>query len=252
MTMTILSDDDIAHYRRKGWVTARGFFPSAEAAQLKHWTEEIAALPEVPGRQMVYWERPEGAAPILQRIENFCPFHAGMDKLVRTGRLMAAVAALLGAPALLYKDKINFKPPGGSGFELHQDQQAGWSAYAPLFLTAMISIDRATEENGCLQIADMERQRVLLGAEWKPLAAADLGGHGLVNVPTEPGDVIFFDSYVAHASERNRSADQRRILYLTYNRLADGDHRARYFDDKRASFPPDIERLPGREYKFRV
>lgn len=247
-----LSAADLAHFRRTGWVAARGFFSPDEAQGLTRWTEEIEALPEVPGRHMVYWEKPEGGPRILQRIENFCPFHAGMDGLVRAGRLMAAVEALLEAPSVLYKDKINFKPPGGSGFELHQDQQAGWSAYAPIFLTALISIDRATKENGCLQIADMERPRGMLGQEWKPLAAADLGGHRLVDVPTEPGDVIFFDSYVAHASERNQSAQQRRILYLTYNRAADGDHRARYFHDKRLSFPPDVEREPGREYKFRV
>jgi hypothetical protein len=74
----------------------------------------------------------------------------------------------------------------------------------------------------------------------------------LVPVPTEPGDVIFFDSFVPHASKPNPSQACRRVLYLTYNRLADGDHRHRYFDDKRQSFPPDIERVPGRTYKFRV
>ena len=44
----------------------------------------------------------------------------------------------------------------------------------------------------------------------------------------------------------------RRALYVTYNRAADGDHRARYFAEKRANFPPDIEREPGKEYRFRV
>jgi hypothetical protein len=34
--------------------------------------------------------------------------------------------------------------------------------------------------------------------------------------------------------------------------VAEGDHRARYFDEKRESFPPDVERRPGIEYKFRV
>ena len=42
------------------------------------------------------------------------------------------------------------------------------------------------------------------------------------------------------------------MLYLTYNRASDGDWCERYFTDKRASFPPDIERQPGVEYKFRV
>ena len=246
-----LSADDIAHYRQKGWVAARGFFSPAEAARLSQWTDEICALPEVPGRHMVYWEN-NASGRLLQRIEDFCSFHAGMDELVRQGRLTEAVAELLEAPPVLFKDKLNFKPPGGSGFVLHQDQQAGWSAYAPIFLTALISIDRAWADNGCLQIADMPRPQGLLGQEWKPLTPDELRGHKLMDVPTEPGDVLFFDSYVAHASEANRSDRWRRILYLTYNRLADGDHRAQYYRDKRKNFPPDVERVPGREYKFRV
>jgi hypothetical protein len=64
--------------------------------------------------------------------------------------------------------------------------------------------------------------------------------------------VLFFDSYAPHGSKPNRTAEARRILYLTYNRARDGDHRAAYFADKRANFPPDIERAPGTEYRFRV
>jgi ectoine hydroxylase-related dioxygenase (phytanoyl-CoA dioxygenase family) len=67
-----------------------------------------------------------------------------------------------------------------------------------------------------------------------------------------PGDVMFFDCYAPHQSEPNLTAHQRRNDYLTYNRASDGDHRERYFADKRASYPPDNEREDGRQYVFRV
>jgi ectoine hydroxylase-related dioxygenase (phytanoyl-CoA dioxygenase family) len=67
-----------------------------------------------------------------------------------------------------------------------------------------------------------------------------------------PGDVIFFDSYAPHASKPNFTQAPRRLLYLTYNLLSDGDHRAAYYADKRAAFPPDIEREAGTAYVFRV
>jgi hypothetical protein len=92
----------------------------------------------------------------------------------------------------------------------------------------------------------------LIGREWAPLAAAEMAHFEMVPTPTRPGDVLFFDSFVPHASNPNFSREQRRILYLTYNRASDGDHRIRYFAYKRASFPPDIERLPNVEYRFRV
>ena len=49
-----------------------------------------------------------------------------------------------------------------------------------------------------------------------------------------------------------RSGSPRRNLYLTYNRAGDGDHRERYFADKRKSFPPVNEREAGRSYAYRV
>jgi ectoine hydroxylase-related dioxygenase (phytanoyl-CoA dioxygenase family) len=162
------------------------------------------------------------------------------------------VAQLFGGPAVLFKEKINFKMPGGAGFEPHQDQQAGWTVYAPLFITALVCIDRATLENGCLEMADAPRFAGLIGEEWRPLTAEQMAAFPLTPVPTEPGDVLFFDSYAPHASKPNPTGAARRILYLTYNRASDGDRRERYFADKRASFPPDVERLPGAEYKFRV
>ena len=55
-----------------------------------------------------------------------------------------------------------------------------------------------------------------------------------------------------HASKPNLSDTQRRVLYLTYNGSGHGDHRQRYFAEKRAAFPPDIERRPGERYVFRV
>lgn len=249
-----LGDGDLAQYGASGWVVRRGFFDAAETAAIAQWTDEVTAMPEVPGRQMVYYE-PSLVAPgarVIQRIENFCPYHERFDALVRRSRLAHAADQLLGAPSCLFKEKINYKMAGGAGFEPHQDQQAGWSRYAPIFVTALVCIDRATAANGCLEMPTVPRLKNLIGAEWRPLTSEEMASFELVPVETEPGDVIFFDSYVPHASKPNLTAEPRRILYLSYNCISDGDHRAQYFAEKRANFPPDIEREPGKEYKFRV
>jgi len=249
-----LTARQIENYGKTGWLLAQGFFKPEEVATISQWTDDLAAWPEVPGKQMVYHESSliEAGTRVIQRIENFCPYHPGFDKLVRAGRLCAAVEQLFGAPVLLFKEKINFKMPGGAGFEPHQDQQAGWSRYTSVFVTALVTIDRATIDNGCLEMADAPRFSGLIGEEWRPLTTAEMAGFKLVPVPTEPGDVLFFDSFAPHASKPNLTKVPRRILYLTYNPASEGDHRLRYFADKRANFPPDIERLPGVEYKFRV
>ena len=250
----VLTAQAMAAYGEQGWLLARGFVAPAEVEALARWTDELAARPEEPGKHMVYREPSltDAGLRVIQRIENFCPYHAGFDAFVRGGRVCEAVDQLLGAPACLFKEKINFKMPGGAGFEPHQDQQAGWSRYASMFITALVTIDRAAIANGCLEMGDGARVTGLIGEEWRPLTMAEMTGIGLVPVPTEPGDALFFDSYAPHASKPNMTDHSRRIVYLTYNATAEGDHRARYFAEKRASFPPDVERRPGIEYKFRV
>jgi len=244
----------VANYARQGWTVVPEFFSAAETAQLARFTYEVCRMPEVSGKQMVYHELSllDARARVIQRIENFCPYHFGFDQLIRGNRLQSAVEQLLDAPAVLFKDKINFKMSGGAGFEPHQDQQAGWSRYAPLFVTALVSIDPATLENGCLEMANSPRKSRLIGREWAPLTAQEMADFDLLPVPTRAGDVVLFDSYAPHASRPNLTPGQRRVLYVTYNRAADGDHRNTYYADKRTSYPPDIERPPGVEYRFRV
>jgi len=241
-------------FLRDGFVVVPHLFDGEEIGRISAWTDELERRPDEPGRAMKYFE-PSLLHPgerVLQRIENFCPFHAGFAALCDSDRLLGAASALFGEPAALFKDKINFKLPGGGGFKPHQDQQAGWSVYADLFITAMVSIDATTADNGCLELCAGHRSRGLLGEEWKPLTDEDMQRLGSRPVPTRPGDAVFFDSYTPHASAPNLTAERRRVLYITYNRRSAGDHRVRYYADKRKSFPPDIERDPTRTYTFRV
>jgi hypothetical protein len=245
------TQQDCARMARDGYLVVPGFFDAGQTSDILRWTRELETAPEIPGRHWVYHEDSltEPNRRLIQRIENFCPFHAGFDQLIRHGALARWTAALMGAEVVLFKEKINFKMPGGPGFKAHQDQQAGWTRYAPLFVTVLVTIDPATVENGCLEIVPGRHREGLIGEEWNPLDEAKLG---LQPVPTAPGDVIFFDSFVPHASKPNFTNEPRRLLYLTYNLAAAGDHRAQYYAEKHASFPPDIERDGTKSYVFRV
>ncbi|MFQ5774436.1 MAG: phytanoyl-CoA dioxygenase family protein [Kiloniellaceae bacterium] len=253
-TLKVLTRDQIDAFKRDGFVFVPGFFDPAETGRITAWTDEVAGWPEAPGRHMVYYEDSlsEPGRRVVQRIEDVTPFHAGFWGLFTEGRLIGAVAELLDEPAVLFKDKINFKMPGGDGFKAHQDAQAGWNVYARYYVTALVSIDAATAQNGCLELAAGWHDRGLIGAEWTPLGERETSAMDFVAYPTAPGDAMFFDSYAPHRSGPNLTDRPRRVLYVTYNRASQGDHRARYFADKRRSFPPDIERAPGKTYVFRV
>lgn len=247
----ILTDDQVQQFSDDGFLVLRGGFSADEMARIAGWTDEVLALPEVSGRHWVFHEKSQKGddRDLVSRIERIAPYHDGFKAL--TEALRGPVAQLLGEDAALFKEKINFKMPGGDGFKPHQDSQAGWDAYTDFFISALVSIDPATEENGCLKMVRGHHKGGMFQS-WEPMTDADMAGMEFQPVPTEPGDVVFFDSFAPHASEANMSDTIRRIYYATYNRASAGDFMDRYYADKHKNFPPDIDRDPAKQYVFRV
>jgi len=246
-----LTESQLADFKTNGFLVVRSGISDTDMQLLQNWTSELLALPEEPGKHWVYHERSlkNENRDLVCRIENITPFHEGYRNLANA--LKTPVGQLLGEQATLFKEKVNFKMPGGDGFKPHQDSQAGWDAYADFFISVLISIDEATVENGCLEICAGHHKRGLFQS-WEPLGDDDMEGMEFVPVPTRPGDLIFFDCYAPHQSKANMSNQIRRIYYATYNRESAGDHLEQYYADKHKNYPPDIDRTSGKDYIFRV
>jgi len=247
----VLSGKQIQDFSRDGYLAVSGAFDADQMQMIEAWTNELAAMPEVTGKQWVYHEQSqtEPDVELISRIEKISPFHADFAELSRS--LAGAAGQLLAEDAVLFKEKVNFKMPGGDGFKPHQDSQAGWEDYAPYFITVMVCIDEATLENGCLQVVPGKQNTGLYRA-WEPLTDDDMAEMNFLPAPTSPGDLLLFDSYTPHYSEPNHSPDIRRMYFATYNKASDGDHFDQYHDDKYKNYPPDIDRDPDRKYVFRV
>ncbi len=246
-----LSNEQIEEFKNTGFLVIRNLYDAEKMKTITAWTEEVTNYPEVAGSVMMYFEESklEKGKRILSRMEDIEPFHQGFSDLFVRGEIQQVASQLFNDDAVLFKDKINYKMPGSDGFKAHQDVQAGWDRYSKLHITALVSVDASTIENGCLEVANGYHNNGLIGEQWAPL---EEDGLDYVSLPTEPGDAVFFDSYAPHRSKPNLSNDQRRVLYVTYNAAAEGDHRRQYYDDKRLSYPPDIERDADKEYVFRV
>jgi len=241
-------------YERDGYLVLRGLFASAEVERMSAWVDALASQPPVPGGAMLYYEddRNDPGRRILSRIEKFADPGQPFERLLREHPLRRAIDTLLGGAAVLFKEKVNLKLPGGGGFEPHQDIQAGWDDYAPYFLSAAIALDDSNSGNGCLELAPGQHRRGWIGERWKPLTPQETAAMRFEPVPLAPGDAVLFDCFLPHRSAPNLSGGPRRNIYLTYNRAGDGDHRERYFAAKRRDFPPDNEREPGKSYVYRV
>ena len=247
-------NQQLSDFQRDGYLIIRGLFTRDEMARQGAAIDELAARPPEIGKQMAYYEDSllVAGTRVLSRIERYVEYEPTLASLVHDPRLVDLTSALLGDQAILFKDKINFKMPGGGGFTPHQDIQPGWDTYASYFISVLIAVDANNAENGCLELAPGHHRRGLIGRKWEPLEGKELEGVVFTQYPMDPGDVAFFDCFAPHQSQPNLTDRARRNIYLTFNRRRDGDFRDRYFADKRKSYPPDFERDPNRSYTFRV
>ena len=157
-----------------------------------------------------------------------------------TGTLLDVAGRLLGEPAVLYKEKINYKLPGGAGYSAHQDAPAYPMISA--HVSAMIAIDDADETNGGLEVVSDHFDAVLPTDDRgciEPAVAASLDWRP-VAVPA--GSTLWFHSRTPHRSAANRSSRPRRALYPTYNAASEGRPQGRVL--RGTSRPPSPEPIP--------
>ncbi len=230
MTATGL-DDAVRHFAVQGWVVVDVLPPSTRAS-LAAWSDEVAALPESAG--VLQHRELTDTGPQLCRSEHFIDAHAGLRELLTRGALVEVAGALLGEPAVLYKEKINHKLPGGAGYSAHQDAPA--YPLVASHVSAMVAIDDVDPDNGALEVVSQCFDDVLPTDERGCIerSVADRLAWEPVAVPA--GATLWFHSRTPHRSGPNRSSRPRRALYPTYNAASEGDRRSEYYRTKAAAF----------------
>jgi len=222
----------VQHFQERGWVIVDALVP-ATAARVPKWVNEIAALADGEHGVLQHFELTD-SGPQLCRSENFVPVHAAFRALLCNGVLVEIAGALLGEPALLYKEKVNFKLPGGAGYSPHQDAPA--YPMIDVHVSAMVAVDDADESNGGLEVVSGCFDRVLPLDERGCIESSVVEQLDWQAVPVRAGQTLWFHSRTPHRSGPNRSDRPRRALYPTYNAAREGDLRAAYYDAKRAAF----------------
>jgi ectoine hydroxylase-related dioxygenase (phytanoyl-CoA dioxygenase family) len=168
--------------------------------------------------------------------------HAGTSKLwltdvleddiysafVRCLRIVEPMEQVLGGEVYHYHHKMMLKEPfvGGS-WEWHQDYGYWYSnnCLFPYMASCLIAVDRASRENGCLQVIrgshlmgriDHNKTGDQTGADMARVNEA-LKHLELVYCEMEPGCALFFHSNLLHRSDANRSPNPRWSLICCYN-----------------------------------
>jgi hypothetical protein len=212
---------DLESYQTKGFLIVRGLFATDEMDLMKHQAEHelggasVLTKADRAGNpvSLAMWDRPQDDI-------------YGMFS--RNERVVKNAEALLGSEVYLYSAKMIMKNAReGGAWEWHQDY-GYWYDYGclvPSMLSCLIAVDRATKENGCLQVLcgshimgrvnhDRINEQTMANPEHVEAARARFA---LVYLELEPGDSVFFDCNLLHRSDANRS-DHRRWNYIaSYN-----------------------------------
>lgn len=228
-----LTDDRLRAWKRDGWLVLEGLLSSHLVDAVRSWVVEVAGWADV-GRPGLHHHEQTDAGPVVARSERFADAHSELGAFIRGAELGEVLDSLLGEPAVLFKEKVNYKHPGGGGFAPHQDATA--YRFVDHHVSVMVPIDDATEASGCLWFAPGHAAGRLPTDHRGRIDDATAAGLAWRPVEARPGDVVFFDSYAPHHSETNRTDRPRRALYLTYNAASRGDFREAYYADKEAEF----------------
>ena len=215
------------HFEQSGWVLV-DVLDEAGTTQLRSWADDVVDSGDATG--VLHYREMTDHGPRLCRSENFVPSHPGLRELLTRGAMPAMASALLRTPAVLYKEKINYKLAGGAGYAPHQDAPA--YPFVDTHASCMLAIDDSLVHNGCLEVVDAMHREILptddVGCIRPDIAAA------LDWQPMEvrAGQALWFHSRTPHRSGPNRSRHDRRALYPTYNALREGNLRDAYYAEK--------------------
>ena len=208
-----LSTEQVAHFRREGYVAVANFFGAAEVAALRGG---LAELKEAGVFANVAIDG-DGVTTTARQNLQVCPLahhHRFFAALPFHPRVREAVPQLVGHPAYKFLDQIFLKPPRvGAGTNWHQDN-AYFDFADPMVGTAMwIAIHDANLANGTIRVIPRAFER-LMPHRRDPESDHHTRCHPpdegkAVPIELEAGGVLFFCFGTPHATTANNTDRER-------------------------------------------
>lgn len=254
MAEYILTEQQVAQFDHEGFLVIRAQEHNLiDPTLLRTWTDEVRELPREHDKWMPYDETLPDGQRQLMRTENFVDYHAGLASLLNGKALNSILKQLTRDDMLLFKDKINYKLPGGNGFIPHLDAPAYDHIAKIEHTTANFAVHPATIANGCIEVVPRSHVMDVKLANGGAIDKDWEASQTWTPVELDSGDLLIFGSHLAHRSAPNKTNLPRTSVYATYHTVTDGmDLRDRYYKDRRENFPPDHERMPGKDYSAGV
>jgi hypothetical protein len=237
-----LSDRERKELDQSGYVVRTDVFTVGECSAIVEECERLIALLTVEkqrnklraGGYMIEFEREHGVVvkwepkfpDLVMGIEPVAALSEPLRKFGYDCRLVDPCRDVVGEADIdLFTEKLNLKRARkGGAIWLHQDYPywADVAKVADRVATAMVFLDDATIEKGCLEVAPGSHRNGLgqrksandFGSREMDPERFDTGQ--LVPLEVGAGSVAYFGAFLVHRSLPNNSAEDRRALLYSY------------------------------------
>jgi ectoine hydroxylase-related dioxygenase (phytanoyl-CoA dioxygenase family) len=210
-------------FQANGYVLIRGLFDRHEVELM------TKAIEQDPQLQNSLYARKDAQGKATMMATWNHPGESVYGLAARSTRVVDTMEHILGGEVYHYHSKLTAKEPfDGGAWEWHQDYGYWYhnGCLLPLMASVMVALDKATPENGCLQVirgshaAGRVDHGVLPGEQVgaDPLRVDQMLQHmPLDYMEMEPGDGLFFHSNLMHRSDQNTSSHRRWTVLFCYN-----------------------------------
>jgi hypothetical protein len=224
MKRHLLSEAEVAHYKRDGYVTPAYRLPADVLATLRVEIERL-----IDGNAGIRPEQLAGAH-IKANTDTGVVGNTALLDFTRHPDLLDIVEQLIGPDIVMWGSQV-FSKPAGDGMEIpwHQDGQY-WPMRPLANVTLWIAVDAATTENGCLRVIPGTHEGGLMphkvdNKEGMVLnQKLDVDASKACDIVLEPGQISLHHAMIVHGSNPNRSARRRcgyAIRYMPATSLFD-------------------------------
>ena len=164
------------YYNSYGYVIIKNFFKKKNINTIK---KKIVHNIRKKKNKFFYYEKISKNKKKLRRIEKITDYSKEAKKIIYSKEILNFINFLNNKKNVIFKDKLNFKYPGGEGYLPHIDGhfywkkkdskiQNGWKLYANTFTNFVIPLEKSNIDNGCLYVSNKNNTKIL-GSNWKKI-----------------------------------------------------------------------------------
>ena len=211
---------DVTHYQDEGFVVLKGLFTPDEAAQMRDHYMALRAEGPKPGDFGGTKDQPDDPTHQYPRMIQMHKWDKLSEQWATDPRIIESASALMDDPAVMIQTMIYFKPPGGRGQGIHQDEQ--YITMDPL-VGVWVALDKSDKEVGQMvvvprshQVGMLKVQEADTSVSFTEAEAIVPDGFEVVGVDMEPGDTLFFHGRCVHGSYANVTKDRWRRSFICH------------------------------------